>query len=139
MKRFKFGIILALAVLLTVTLIGQANAQKPVTRPGSDYNGIAPTDCGIKVHQNAPSELHVGCANATKVARIRYRFTPGHGYNGQFKPAHVEVDWSCHGKQSKCDKPGAVQVSWRVHIPRTLRVVVRGAYVHIESVTWSQP
>ena len=138
MRRFKFGITLTLAVLLAVTLIGQANAQHPVTRNGSDYNGIAPTDCGIKVHQSAPTDLHVGCANATKVARVRYRFIPSSGYPAAFRPAAVSVDWSCHGKQIKCDKPGAVRVSWRVHTPRTLRVVVRGAYVHIKSVTWFQ-
>lgn len=126
----KKALIVSLA-LATLAIAAPAQAQKPVYRNGSDYDGYAnPGGCSIFVHSGS-TELHVGCRQSDKPARIRWRFLKA--YQGEFKPAYVDVDYNVHG--GTCEK----KVRWMVPTPRTLRVVVPvGCYLHIESVTWAQ-
>lgn len=134
MKRFKFGITLTVAVLATVFLIGQAQAQKPVVRPGSDLNGMAnPHGCKVFEHADRDQgELHVSCLKADGKVRVRYRYLKEYG--GVKAPAGFTANIEVHG--GKC---GGVNVSWRSPNPRTGRVIVpKGCYVHILSVRWVQ-
>jgi len=120
-----------LTSLVLVGLFALPAQAQTITKVGSNYSGIAnPGGCKIFVHDDLPDVLHVNCKDATAPARIRYRFLRDVG--GQFGEADVSVDWEKRGEG------GAASVRWMVPTPRTLRVVVRG-YVHINSVTWTQP
>lgn len=124
--------LLAITALLLVSILTTTASARVITRDGSDYNGYAATECGIFVHSNSPSELHVGCRNSDENARIRYRFL--RDVDGQFAPADVDVAWERHG--GDCSGVG---VRWMVPTPRTVRVIVpAGCYAHILSVTWDQ-
>lgn len=127
MRRLVASLIVGGALIMSAL---PASAQT-IVRDGADYNGIAnPHGCIIKVHEDLPGSLHVNCSKADGPARIRYRFLRAVG--GQFAPADVTVDWEKRGDG------GEASVSWMVPVPRTVRIKVRG-YVHIHSVTWTQP
>jgi hypothetical protein len=124
MKRFTFAL-----VVVALTASAAYATAGPVTRTGSDYDGISnPRSCEIMVENG--TELHVMCrasVGATGAARIRWRFTKQYG--GVRAPATVSADL----------KNGCAVVRWMAPV-RTLRVLVPfGCYEHIVSVTWRQP
>lgn len=126
--RFRVGLL----ALLLVGVMSTAAVGQTIVREGSAYSGIAnPGGCVVLVHEDEPSALHVNCNKGDgRPARIRYRFLRDVG--GQFNLADVEVDWEKRGEG------GNAVVRWMVPTPRTVRVKVWG-YVHINSVTWTQP
>ena len=127
MKRI-FAIALAAVCLMTAL---PASAAGPVTRTGSEYDGAwNPNGCEVMVEQG--TQLHVKCTEgvgATGPTHVRFRFLADVG--GVLGPATVSADLR--------DAEGCATVSWRAPI-RTMRVdVPLGCYIHIRSVTWSQP
>jgi hypothetical protein len=126
-------IVIALAVAAVTVTAWPANA-KTITRPGASYNGYAnPGGCTIFEHPDRDPSSTVGCRQSDRAARIRYRFLRDLG--GTFEPAAVSVRWARHAET--CVKR---DVRWMVPSPRTLRVIVpAGCYLHIVSVTWTQP
>ena len=120
--------------MIAVVVLGVATTAhaQTITRDGSAYSGYAnPHGCNILVHEDIPTVLHVNCTKGDGgPARIRYRFLRADG--GTFDPADVSVDWEKRGSGADA------RVRWMVPVPRTLRVLVWG-YVHINSVTWTQP
>lgn len=123
-------LILATALVMFIPAAAQA---KTIVRDGADYSGYAnPGSCRITTHAPNLNELHVGCRNSDKAARIRYRFLRDVG--GTFAPANVSVHFTRHAGDCSGNN-----VRWMVPVPRTLRVIVQpGCYIHIVSVTWTQ-
>ena len=128
MKRsIRSSITVALAAILVTGMAWPAMATGPITRLGIEQDGIRnPGGCRI---QPEGSDLHVNCKCASGNAFIRFRFLRDVG--AVRAPATVSAEIR--------GPAGCSEVRWMGPV-RTLRIEVHDeCYVHIASVTWSQP
>ncbi len=120
---------IVMAVLVTLFSVHAAQAAGPITVNGADANGVR--DPGGCVVQPEGTDMHVNCTSSPDSAFVRFRFLDDVG--GVRAPATVS------GLLRDQDQASCAIVRWMAPV-RTLRVeVLPGCYVHIVSVTWSQP
>lgn len=117
----------ALAAILVTVMAWPAIATGPITRPGVEHDGVRnPGECRILPEG---TDLHVNCNGANGDAFIRFRFLSDVG--AVRGPATVSAEIQ--------GPAGCSEVRWMAPV-RTLRIQVYDeCYVHIVSVTWSQP
>ena len=120
---------IAMAVLVTLFAVSAAQAAGPITRNGADADGNRnPGGCVV---QPEGTDMHVNCTTSSDSAFVRFRFLDDVG--GVRAPATVSL------LLRDQDQETCAIVRWMAPV-RTLRVeVLAGCYVHIVSVTWSQP